>query len=235
MPSSTTVIIALRYSEGVVFASDSQTSDPVHNVRWPTTKARQVGEHPLVMGFSGNTGVSGRARESVEALSFRATTFQRRERVRAMVEGALTKHYDWIAGQMRPDSAFAQVVGAPQMIALAACFADGQPHIIEFEANGDSDFHESFHAVGSGASTAYAVWRTLGGRRLRELGEGRAIHVALRIMRTAVAVDMMGVSEPYTVFVVDGDGARQLPSADVDSEMQAVQEWEEEQIQQLLG
>lgn len=234
MPSSTTVIIALRYSAGVVFASDSQTSDPVHNVRWPTTKARQVGEHPLVMGFSGNTGVSGRARASLEERGLRPTTFQRRERVRNMIEGALKPHYDWIAEQMRPDSAFAHVVGAPQMVALAACFAEGQPQVIEFEANGDSDFHDYFHAIGSGASTAYAVWRTLGGRRLRGLGEDRAVHVALRIMRTAVAVDMMGVSDPYTVFVVDKDGARQLPSADVDSEMQVVQEWEEQQIQQLL-
>ena len=152
-----------------------------------------------------------------------------------MIEGALKSHYDWIAERMRPDSAFSTVVGSPQMIALAACFAEGHPQIIEFESSGDSDFHEHFHAIGSGANTAYAVWRTLGGRRLRELGEDRAVHVALRIMRTAVAVDMMGVSDPYTVFVVSRDSVRQLPSADVDSEMQAVQEWEEQQIQQLLG
>ena len=53
-------------------------------------------------------------------------------------------------------------------------------------------------------------------------------------MRTAVAVDVQGVSEPFTVFVLDKDGARALSGADVDSEMQAVEEWEKQQISQLL-
>ena len=215
-------------------ASDSQTSDPTHNVRWETTKARQVGSHPLVMAFSGNTGVSGRARTSVEDLRFQATTFGKRERVRKMIEAGLKEHYDWIAERMRPNAAFEAVIGSPRMIALAACFAEGQPQILEFGQDGDSDFYEYFHAVGSGAATASAVWRTLGGRRLQELPEGKAIHVALRIMRTTVSVDMMGVSEPFTVFLVDANGARALSQDALDNEMQTVEEWEADQVRQLL-
>ncbi len=235
MASSETVIIALRYDTGVVFASDSQTSDLINRVRWETTKARQIGTQPLVMAFSGNSGISGRARASVEEKNFRPTTFKKRELVRKMIESGLESHYKWIADRMKPESAFKDVIGVPQMVALVACFAEGEPQIIEFERDGDSDFHDYFHAVGSGGSTAYAVWRTLGGKRLRTLQEGRAIHVALRILRTAVDLDVQGVDDPFTVFIVDERGARPLPSAVVDAEMQTAQEWEEQQVQQLLS
>lgn len=154
MADSATVIVALRYRDGIVFASDSQASDLVQRVRWETTKARQVGDHPLVMAFSGNMGVARRARSSVEGRSFKATTFQRRERGRKMIESALAEHYDWIASRMKPESAFKEVVGMPQMVVLAACWAEDSPTIIEYGQDGDSEFHEYFHAVGSGATRA---------------------------------------------------------------------------------
>ena len=234
MATSATVIIALRFATGVVFASDSQTSDPAHNVRWQTTKAQQVGQHPLVVAFSGNTGISGRARESIRILNFRASTFQKRERVRKMIESALKQHYDWIAERMKLGTAFDQVIGSPRMIALAACFAEGNPQIIEFGQDGDSDFFECFHAVGSGAATAQAVWRTLGKRRLSVLPEERALHVVLRIMRIAVDVDMVGISEPFTVFVIDETGVREVAPVEMDALLQQVEEWEEEQVLHLL-
>lgn len=234
MATSATVIIALRFATGIVLASDSQTSDLVHNVRWETTKAQQVGHHPLVVAFSGNTGVAGRARESIEQLNFRVNTFQKRERVRKMIDSALKEHYDWIAERMRPGTPFEQVIGSPTMTALVACFAEGDPQIIEFGQDGDSDFFEYFHAVGSGAATAHAVWRTLGGKRLRVLPEGKALHVALRIMRTAVAVEMKGVSEPFTVFVVSEESTHQVSPVEMDALLQGVETWEEEQIRQFL-
>ena len=151
-----------------------------------------------------------------------------------MIASGLQEHFDWIDEKMKRSPQFQAAHMVPGMAALGAYFAEGTPHIVEFERSEDSVFHEAFHAVGSGAPTAYAVWRTLGGKRLRDLSEGKAIHVALRIMRTAVAVDVQGVSEPFTVFVLDKDGARALSGADVDSEMQAVEEWEKQQISQLL-
>ena len=69
---------------------------------------------------------------------------------------------------------------------------------------------------------------------LLALTEARALHVALRIMRTAVSVDAIGVAEPFTVFVVGKGGCRALPQAEVDTEAQAAQEWEAEQTQHLL-
>ena len=155
--------------------------------------------------------------------------------MRTAIANSLEKHYKWIFDNTREDLAYKQVIMGPQMVALAACHAEASPQIIEFEQNGDSDFHEYFHAIGSGGRTAYAVWRTLGGSRLRELPEGKAIQVALRIMRTAVDVDMWGVSDPFTVFVVDGDGTRSLAGSNLDAEIEAAQRLEELQVRQLLG
>ena len=152
-----------------------------------------------------------------------------------MVASGLQEHFDCIDEKMKRSPQFQAAHMVPGMAALGTYFAEGTPHIIEFERDGDSDFHDYFHAVGSGGSTAYAVWRTLGGKRLRTLQEGRAIHVALRILRTAVDLDVQGVDDPFTVFIVDERGARPLLSAVVDAEMQTAQEWEEQQVQQLLS
>ena len=46
---------------------------------------------------------------------------------------------------------------------------------------------------------------------------------------------MTGVSDPFTVFIVDKKGARQLSQTVVDAEMQAAQEWEQKQMQRLLS
>ena len=187
------------------------------------------------MAFSGSLGVSERARKSVEEKGFRSNTFHKRERVQKMIGSGLDEHYKWIGERMVKGSAFDQVIGYPKMSALAACFAEGEPQIIEFELSGDSYFHEYFHALGSGGKTSYAVWRTIGGKQLRALREDRAIHVALRILRTAVDLDLLGVSDPFTVFIVDKQGARKLSQTVVDAEMQAAQEWEQKQMQRLLS
>lgn len=229
MAISSTLIIALRFKTGVVFASDSQASDLVQAVRWPVTKAKKIEPYPLVMAFSGSLGISERAREDVGKSTLRTSVFKKRELVREAIASALKKHYTWV-------SEFPSQKGQPLLLwALAACFAEGKPQIIEFETSGDSCFHEHFHGIGSGGGTAYAIWRALGGRQLEALKEGLAVHVALRILQTAIEVNMTGVSDPFTVFIVDKKGARQLSQTVVDAEMQAAQEWEQKQMQRLLS
>jgi hypothetical protein len=112
--------------------------------------------------------------------------------------------------------------------ALAAFWAGGEPHILEREMNCDSCFHNCFHAIGSGGPTAYAVYNTLGGKdELPQLEERKALMAMLRIVRTAIRVDVAGVSEPVSVFIISDGKVRQLSEDEVIANMQAVKEWEQ--------
>ncbi len=114
-------------------------------------------------------------------------------------------------------------------------WAENEPRILEFEINGDSSYHDYFHAIGSGANTAYAIYRTLGGRRLLNLDEARATMAILRILRTCVEVEMWGVSEPVDIWNVNAAGARRLNGDEVQVHLQAVDAWEEEERVFLFG
>ena len=84
------------------------------------------------------------------------------------------------------------------------------PHILECGLNGDIEFHQYFQAIGSGANTAHAIYRTLGGERLSTLDERKTLLVVLRILRTGVNVEMWGVSEPLSVWVVSHNNAKKV-------------------------
>jgi len=79
---------------------------------------------------------------------------------------------------------------------LSAVWSDSRPGLLEHEINGDSNWHDHFHAIGSGKPTAYAVYRALGGQELRKLSERTAIMALLRILQTTINVEMAFVGEP---------------------------------------
>ena len=229
----------MRFARGVIIASDSQASDPVFAVRWPVLKARQVRNQPLVMGLSGSMGVAERARESVENANFQANVFNKRELVRTRIRKAFEPHLEEVKRDVERigiEKLARRVLAnlhPPVLTALAAFLTRGEAQILEFEPNGETCFHDNgFRAIGSGTGTAQAAWLTLGGERLVALEEEAAIHVMLRILRTTVAVDEKGVSAPFSVFVLSGKEVREL---DPDFHVQAVEEWEQEQVEELLA
>ena len=207
MANTHTLIAALKYQGGVIISSDSQVSDLVIRVRWPIEKLAQVGQHPLVVGFSDSMGQGQRARAALSGGSFHATTFQKTERVQNQIDTKLLPIYDKIKNlsKLPPGLHYLPEIG---LSALAAFWAEDAPHILEREMNGDSCFHDCFHAIGSGALTAYAVYNTLGGKdELLQLEERKALMAMLRIMRTAIRVEIEGVSEPVSVFIIS-DGKK---------------------------
>lgn len=117
---------------------------------------------------------------------------------------------------------------------LSVFWAEGSSHILEHETSRDCCFHEYFHAVGSGSNTAYAIFRTLGGRKLIDINEQRSIQATLRILRTCIAVEPAGVSEPFHLWIVTAQGARKLPDDQIHAELQYVDAWEERERQAFL-
>ena len=232
MGTSSTVIAALKYQGGVVIGADSQASDQVARVRWPVEKLDRVANCPCVIGFSGSVGMAQRVRSEVEQQQLRAATFDRRDRVRRALDGCFAPVYETISRTSHPPTR-----GVPQIAlwSLAVYWAEEAPHILEYEINGDSSFHESFHAIGSASQTAYAVYRTLGGSRLTSVDQPKAILVMLRILSTCVGVEMSGVSEPLSAWVIGPDRASRVSPDEIEAQIQLIDAWEERERSLLLG
>lgn len=231
MSISTTIIAALKFKGGVVIAADSQASDRVAQVRWPIEKLYRIGAYPCVVGFSGAVARSQRALEALEAITLHSNMFDKRDRVRDAIDRCLSPIYQQI--KQANQGVQIDILGTA-LWGLVVYWAERAPQILEYGLNGDSEFHEYFHAIGSGANTAYAIYRTLGGKRLSTLDERRALPAILRILRTCVDVEMWGVSEPLYTWVVSQDRARELSQDEIQPHLQAVAQWEERERSYLF-
>lgn len=224
MSESTTVIAALKFEGGVVIAGDSQASDPVAEVRWPVEKLDCIGGHPCVLGFSGNIARAQQARSKLEAITLYPNTFKKRDRIRDAVDRCLSPVYQQIK---QANDGVRRDIYKTSLWGLLAYWAEEAPHILECGLNGDIEFHDYFQAIGSGAKTAHAIYRTLGGWRLSRLGEHKILLVMLRILRTCVNVELWGVSEPLSVWIVSHNNVRKVSPDEVEANRQLVDEWEE--------
>ena len=189
-------------------------------------KLVQVGSQPLVIGLSGSSGRGDRARAALGEAGFRTTTFEKKERVQTMIENTLRPIYEGIQRDSKPPNKGYNEIA---LTGLAGFWAGGQAHILECEHNADSCFHQAFHAIGSGGATAYAVYRTLGGPRLASLDEDRALVALLRIIRTSIWVDVMGVAEPITAYSITEAGTRKIAAAEIEANVELVARWEDEE------
>ncbi|MFC1937857.1 hypothetical protein ACFLWY_04815 [Chloroflexota bacterium] len=224
MAESTTVIAALKFQGGVVIAADSQASDTVAEVRWPVEKLDRIGMHPCVLGFSGAVSRAERARNKLNSTPLHPNMFDKRERIEGAVYKCLSPIYKEIK-QANEGANWGYYLTS--LWGLMALWAEEAPHILECGINGDCEFHEHFHAIGSGSKTAYAIYRTLGGKRLCSLDERWAVPVILRVLRTCVDVEVWGVSEPIFVWVISTGRARELSADEIQAHLQTVDEWEQ--------
>lgn len=233
MPSSTTVIAGLVYRNGVLIGADSQASDIVAGTRWSVSKLRHVHPHPLVVGFSGNTGTALRLIEGLDAAAIHATSFRKQRTIRGVLDGIYKPEYAAAAGRSAPPVAV-PAVGPIIVHGLAAVWAEAKAALLEHEMNGDSDWHDHFHAIGSGHNTATAVFRALGGWELCRLSYRSAVPALLRILRTAIDTEMAGVAEPIHVWRVDAKGAKQIGVDELNVHWQFVDEWQKDDQRRLF-
>ena len=204
------------FEGGAILAADSQASDREAQVRWEVEKPAQIGQFPCVVSISGSMGMADRVKADLLGRSWQATTFARPDRVRSLIDASYVKIYKAIEDRNR----------LIDLWGLAAFWAEGSVHILEHERSGDCCFHPSFHAIGSGAKTAYAIFRTLGGKDLVKLGEQKGVQVALRILRTCVGTEIAGVSDPFHMWLIRKDQALKLGDDRIQAELQYVDAWE---------
>ncbi len=174
-------------------------------------------------------GSAERIFDALDAAGIRPNQLDRKARFQTFMDGLLKPEY--VAAAARTANPYQPI----PIWGLAGGCIERETRILEYEASGDSSWHEHFHAIGSGAATAYAAFRTLGGRDLCRLSERTALLALLRIIRTTIGVDMMGVSDPIHVWRVTCGSASELPDDEVNVNLQAVAQWELEERERLFA
>jgi hypothetical protein len=236
MSNSETLIAALKYRDGVLIGADSQSSDPPPpglvqvGVRWETTKLRQIQRLPIVTGFSGSAGTGERILDALCGRTYHPPNLADGASVRKALEKTLIPEFHAAAQRV-----FLPPGGGIAAWGLSAIWAGGKPLILEHEWNGDSHWHNYFHAIGSGKQTAYAVYHTLGRTRLCELGSDKAVMALMRILITTINIDSYGVAQPIHVWNVTAAGAVELGQVEIDHHAQAVEKWIKQEQDAFIG
>ena len=232
MAESATVIAALKFQGGVVIGSDSQVSDPLAGVRWKLEKLDQVGSVPLVIGFSGDLSLGQRARASLQNQIKHPGMIGNLEAARNAVEKCIYPIYRKGVEEKLP---FNGSIWDLTIWALAALTSGRSGQIMEFGLNGVCTYHDYFHAIGSGSTTAYSIYRTLGGSKLTTLSEEQCIDVMLRILTTCIDVELQGVADPACLWIVKGNQVRRLAEDESAAHLQLVAQWIEREQSALFG
>jgi proteasome beta subunit len=226
-----TLILALRCRDGIVLASDGQaTSDAAGQpTRRPVRKLFDVGGH-VAWGAAGSVGLQQTLAEDLierEAELLAQPIRHLRARLADVVVPIQQRALeDFVA---HPDS-------QPPDLACLFCWFDGaQARILSVPRTGsDHQFHEGHAAVGTGD-----IFADLGMTAVAHFGTGRlsleqAKLVAYKAVADAIDVAAVYLGPPIQMYVVDGDGARAVPGAELESGLaDAVEAWKARQRETL--
>ena len=216
MAYSSTVVVALRFSRGVIIGADSQVTDPFGQVRWVGEKLTPLVGTPMVMGFTGQTAAIRPARMSLQRTFRKKGTLPSHQEVVCLVEQSVEPIYKrqqekYPVAPLQPNIWSISVGG------LVVGWIEERPCILEIEVNGLCDSHDSFRAIGSGTNSAQAVWHSFGGQRLTEAEEGLALQLMWRILQVSIETEAAGVSMPIAMWVVREGKTRKIRDTELDA------------------
>lgn len=220
-----TLILALRCSNGLVMASDSQASEAYAGVRWSVQKCFPLG-HQAVWGSSGQTQVAQDLKVAYEAMTLPLPDPP--DLGQHLVDSTRpTFGRFWTNHLNLPGTA------TPATSVLACGYStSGEPWIVEIEPNLMYNHYEAdrgFHAIGSGAGLAYMANAMLAPLDVMSRSVDHGVVVAYRAMATAISVAGMYVSDPIRIWVVQPGLVSELDDDQKVEVRNAVGGWQEEE------
>lgn len=236
-----TVVIALRCSDGLIVASDSQGTESgsaVHETtRHQVRKVYCVGER-AAWGASGLASVItdlgpklDGVHRSIAQTSDPCSTYV------APVRQVLKTHYDRYLEM--PDG---QRSSSPASSFLAAGYGkEDEPYIVEVDPNCTASRYDElgFHSIGSGAAFARMAQALMAHFRVRESPLSHGLLVAYRVLDAVIHTSAFGVGGPIQMAVVTPlEPARILEEVELDeiaSQVGLWQELERETLEDFLG
>lgn len=211
-----TLVLALRFTDGVVLASDGQvTSDAAGQpTRAPVRKLFDIGGR-IAWGAAGSTGLLQTLRAEVDALNGSARD---PAQLRTRLAGTV------IPLQQRALREFVPHAGAePAELACIFCWCDASgPRILSIpRTGGDHQFHGHHAAIGSGDIFAESTVRSIAPANGAELTLEQAKMVAFRAIADAIDVAAVFLGPPIQLYVVTRAGAERVSHEEISSTLAA--------------
>lgn len=231
-----TLVIALSCSDGVVMASDSQTTEEYSDVRYSIDKIFDLAGHAVWAGAGDQQTVLDINEALTEARDTIATAPNRPQALVDAVKPVLERRYNNVV----------KIQGEPQAIPWTdslACGCDpgsGDRWIIEVDRHCNATNHgrRGFHAIGAAAGLAALGNALLAHFRPAEKPLDYGKLLAYRVVDAAIQTSGYGVSEPIQMATVDTGGIHRVDHDELNELKSAVGGWKEDEraaLDRLVG
>jgi len=233
----TTLIIAIRCSDGVVIASDSAASDAESGTKQPIKKIRKIPEAPILYGGSGSVGLLQKISEAIN--KFKVKQHDDIGKIRSRLKSLIVPKLKESRELHVPYPQF-PYDKPPAAVVLFAGVHDKEPWILEIEKDGSDTMYDEelggFAAIGSGKLLAQAIFRP----HLmtpRDLSLGKVF--AYRVIEDSVELAAGGLALPVQMHSISIDGkVQQIKDEELRSLADTCQGWrslERETVGKLLS
>jgi proteasome beta subunit len=220
-----TVVLAIRCSDGIVVAADTQVTDSDRGMSYPARKLHPLGEGGA-WGGSGSRAVLTDLERDFGANA--ATILEAEDVPRALqqrVLPVLRHHYDHFIADVPGEDGSGS---GPSAYVLAAGYSGDDPWIVEVNPNAMVSRYEDvgFHAIGSGAPMAQQAGALLAHFRMAERPVRYGEVVAVRVLE-ALGMTSPSVGHEFDLCRITPEGAEPLSEEEVAEARELVRSWAE--------
>lgn len=232
--------------DGVIIAADSKSTETATNPNpfmaqsYESKKLFSLGER-IVWGLAGSASVAQRVAAAFadEVKSSSGAYLRDAKSVQVRCRSVACKAIKDELGTLTIPPELAMRSGTPptNSVLLFAGAHDGKPWIGEMTWQGEWTSYDprGFHAIGSGAAVAYAMYAILEHHGFQKWPLSRARTAVYRIVDDSIRVSAGGLGPPIRMWVIGKDGANELTPGELSAERDAVELWEQRERECLTS
>jgi proteasome beta subunit len=230
-----TVVLAIKCSDGLVVAADTQVTDSDRGMSYPAQKLHPLGDYGAWGGSGARSVLTDLEREFEDSAAAIEEADDVARILQEKVLPVLQHHYDnFIADVPGEDSG----AGGPSAYVLAAGYTDDAPWIVELNPHAMVSRYEDigFHAIGSGAPMAQQAGALLAHFRMTERPVDLGVVAAVRVL-DALSTTSPSVGGEFDVCRITREGAEHLDDEEIAAARERVKRWgelEQEALDKLL-
>jgi 20S proteasome alpha/beta subunit len=198
-----TLIVAISCNDGIVFASDSASSDPESGTKQLCDKIKKLRDQPILYAGSGDVGLIQKISENLESYSPKTRLKGIRQEIKKLIVPEIKDAHD--NHVPFPQMPFHQ---PPVAVMLFAGVLDRKPWILEIEKDGRDTIYGAelgnFAAIGSGKPLAQAIFNPHL-HTPRDLRAGRIL--VHRVIDDSINLAAAYLAKPIHMYTISLDGA----------------------------
>jgi proteasome beta subunit len=219
-----TVVLAIKCSNGLVVAADTQVTDSDRGMSYPAQKLHPLGDYAAWGGSGARAVLTDLERDFDEAAVAILESTDVARALQERVLPVLRYHYEHYIDDVPGEDG----AGGPSAYVLAAGYSGEQPWIVELNPHGMVSRYEDigFHAIGSGAPMAQQAGALLAHFRMTERPVEYGVAAAVRVL-DALSQTSPSVGANFDVARITAEGRKNLDEEEMGEAREDVRRWTE--------